>query len=77
MEELRAVLGRRVREARKQQGKTIEALAAACSLSTNYVSELERGSRNPSVETVCRIAYALGTEASELLKGLAWHPGED
>ncbi len=37
----------------------------------SYVSDLERGVKNPSIKAIARLAEALGTEAWELLKPLA------
>jgi transcriptional regulator with XRE-family HTH domain len=34
------------------------------------VSRLERGVRDPRLETICRLAKALELEASELLEGV-------
>lgn len=77
MLELCSAFGQRVRERRQKLGKSIEKLASECGLTANYVGGIERGKRNPTLETVCRLAYALRIKASELLEDLAWVPSED
>ena len=42
-------------------------LAAVTSVSTGHLSELERGTRNPSPELLAAIARALGCEATDLM----------
>ncbi|NYF33799.1 transcriptional regulator with XRE-family HTH domain [Sphingopyxis sp. JAI108] len=46
---------------------TQEQLAAAAEMERSYVSDLERGTRNPSVAALGRIADALGIEPHLLL----------
>jgi transcriptional regulator with XRE-family HTH domain len=44
-----------------------ERLADAASISVPYLSEIERGQRNPTVAVMGRIAGALGVRLSELV----------
>jgi transcriptional regulator with XRE-family HTH domain len=44
-----------------------EQLAAKAGLDRTYVSGVERGTRNPSLQTAERIARALGTTVAKLL----------
>jgi transcriptional regulator with XRE-family HTH domain len=53
---------------RAQSGLTQEAVAERAKLSQQYVSGLERGQRNPTVETLFAIAQALGVSHVELVK---------
>lgn len=62
------LLGVNVRHHRKLKGMTQEHLAAAADMERSYVSDLERGTRNPSVAALGRIADALGLEPHILLK---------
>lgn len=57
---------RRMREGR---GWSQEALAERADLHRTYVSGLERGTRNPTIVVVGKIARALGVDAAELMKG--------
>jgi len=62
------ILGRNVREARKRLGMSQEALALDANMKRSYVSDLERGTRNPSVKALERLATALNVEPWELLR---------
>ncbi len=61
------LLGVNVRHHRKLKGLSQEQLAAAAGMERSYVSDLERGTRNPSVLALGRLANALGIEPHELL----------
>lgn len=61
------LLGVNVRYYRKLKGLTQEQLAAEAGMERSYVSDLERGVRNPTVAAVGRLASALGIEPSCLL----------
>lgn len=63
-----ASFGRRVREQRKQKGWTIETLAACVGVSTNYMGDLERGVKSPSLGTFIRIVEALNISADILIR---------
>ncbi len=62
------LLGVNVRHHRKLRGMSQERLALDAGMERSYVSDLERGMRNPSVRALGRLADALGIEAQELLK---------
>ena len=66
--QIRKVLGRAIRKHREQLDLTQEELAERAEVHRTYLADIERGSRNPSVESVRRIAYALGVSISELFK---------
>lgn len=57
--DLVARLGRNVRLLRKASGLSQEELAFRAGLKRSYLSDLERGVRNPSVRAVERLARAL------------------
>jgi transcriptional regulator with XRE-family HTH domain len=62
------ILGVNVRHHRKQKGITQEELAVAAGMERSYVSDLERGTRNPSVAALGRLAMALEVEPRMLLE---------
>lgn len=62
------LLGVNVRHHRKLRGLSQEQLAAEADMERSYVSDLERGTRNPSVLALGRLAVALGVEPSVLLE---------
>lgn len=49
---------------------TQEGLAHRARINRSYVGSLEAGGRNPSLETIARLATALGVDAAELVAGL-------
>ena len=61
------LLGVNVRHHRKLKGMSQEQLALDAGMERSYVSDLERGTRNPSVRVVGRLAEALGVEPDRLL----------
>ena len=64
---LAAVIGERVRAARGAAGLSLGALAAEARIGKGSLSEIERGSRNPTLSTMYALARALGTPLSALL----------
>jgi transcriptional regulator with XRE-family HTH domain len=69
-EELVARLGHAVRARRLAKGLSQEAFAELAEFDRTYISLIERGERNPSFTNLCRLARALETPPSELLKGI-------
>ena len=63
-------LGMRIRYLRKQLGMSQLDLALEANVNKNYISDLERGARNPSVLVLERIALALEVDLSTLFKGI-------
>ncbi len=63
-------LGMRVRYLREQKKMTLEDLAFESNVNKNYLSDLERGNRNPTVKILTRIAEALEVTLEELFKGI-------
>ena len=63
-------LGARIRYLRQQKNMTIEDLALEANINRNYVGDLERGVRNPTLSILNRIALALGINLSTLFEGI-------
>lgn len=63
-------LGKRIQYLRKIKGMSQEDLALKCDINKNYLSDVERGSRNPTVKVLAKIAGGLGITLSELFKGV-------
>lgn len=61
-------LGGAIREARLKAELSQMALAERADLTLNYVGEVERGEKLASLETVVRLARALGMSGAELLR---------
>jgi len=62
--------GDNVRARREAQDLSQEQLAERADLDRTYISGVERGVRNLSLNSVVRIAKALKISASELCKGV-------
>ena len=63
-------LGARIRYLRQQKNMTIEDLALEAEINRNYLCELERGTRNPTVVVLNKIAKALEINLSTLFEGI-------
>ena len=63
-------LGMRIRYLRKQLRMSQLDLAYESEVNKNYLSDLERGRRNPSILILDRIAKALNIDLATLLKGI-------
>jgi transcriptional regulator with XRE-family HTH domain len=57
-----------LRELREERGLSMTALAAQAGLSRAMISHVEHGLRNPTVDTLLRIAAVLKVDASEILQ---------
>src|SRR6202142_3337367 len=62
----REVLGQRLRALRQDQAETLSETAARAGLSPQYLSEIERGRKEPSSEMIAALAGALGTTLADL-----------
>lgn len=60
--------------ARKARGLTQERLGELASLHPTYVSSVERGERNVSIDSMERLARALGLDVAALLDPEEQHP---
>jgi len=67
---LRKTFGQRVRDLRHAQGFSQEAFADRCGFVRTYMSRIETGTANPSLEAAKVLADGLGLSLSELLQGL-------
>lgn len=63
-------LGLRIRYLRKEKNLSIEDLALEAEINKNYLSDLERGRRNPSIKVINRLAKSLVITLSELFIGI-------
>ncbi|AZH79156.1 MULTISPECIES: helix-turn-helix domain-containing protein [Microbacterium] len=63
----RAAFGARVRELRTGRGWSQEDFAHRANLDRTYVSGIERGTRNPTLDIIQKLAQALDVPAADLL----------
>ena len=62
----REVLGRRLRALRAGRGETLAETAERAGISPQYLSEIERGRKEPSSEMIAALAGALDTTLADL-----------
>ena len=67
----REALGRRLRVLRQEQRETLAETAARAGISPQYLSEIERGRKEPSSEMIAAMAGALGTTLIDLTEHVA------
>ena len=60
MSEFKKLLGKRIKELRKSKGYTQDFFAELVDIGTANISNIEKGSTRPTIETLIKIADALG-----------------
>ena len=68
---LRSLVGDALRQVRQRQRRTLRDVSAEARVSLGYLSEVERGQKEPSSELLASICSALGMPLSDLLEGAA------
>ena len=64
-------LGKRIKQCRHLADKSQETLAFEAHVDRTYISSIERGIANPSIETLANICYALNVTLAELFEPLS------
>lgn len=67
MDDICKRLGKNVARLRGKAGLSQEAFADHAGIHRTYISDIERGARNPTIKVIERIAKALGVTAGQLL----------
>ncbi|RFS81322.1 XRE family transcriptional regulator [Actinomadura spongiicola] len=67
----RDALGRCLRDLRLDRGETLAETARRAGVSPQYLSEMERGVKEPSSEMIAAVAGALGTTLGDLTLAVA------
>ena len=62
--------GQQVRKHRDSKGLSLGSLAEKAHLDRTYLSDIERGTRNPGIKNVVRLAKALGITTAQLTEGV-------
>ena len=68
MEDVRSILARNIKAARKLLDLSQEELADRAEIDRTYISGIERQVRNPTITVVAKFAEALGTTTADLLR---------
>jgi len=66
MNDTTVLFGQRLRELRERRSVSQEKLAARAGLNRTYISKIERGQRNITLDTITRLAEALECPITEL-----------
>lgn len=64
---LREIIGQELRRMRQDQGRTLREVSTAAQVSLGYLSEVERGQKEPSSELLSAICGALAAPLSVVL----------
>ena len=65
--DMRRLVGRNVKRKRLEKGLTQERFSELSGFTQQYLSDLERGRRNPTVVSLYELAQALGVSHVELV----------
>lgn len=65
------IVGDRLRSYRNQLGWSQEMLAERAGLHPTYIGQLERGEKNATIESISRIAGALGVSLSKIFENIS------
>jgi transcriptional regulator with XRE-family HTH domain len=68
-----AIFGARLQELRKKRGLSTQALADVAEMSPAFVSNMETGTKVPSLTTLVRLAAALRCKVVDLVRPLDEH----
>jgi transcriptional regulator with XRE-family HTH domain len=74
-EEVAVRFGRNLFRCRRRAAMSQEELGNLASLHRTEIGMLEHGTRLARVDTLMKLAGALGVDPSELLEGIQWTPG--
>lgn len=68
MYEVNIVVGKNIRRLRRIRSLTQEQLALEAGISSDYLSRMELGKENPTIDVLARLAVALGAAITELFQ---------
>ena len=68
MDEINGKLGQKIRELRESQNLTQEKLGDMIGISQDYLSRIEQGKKNPTVNLLYKIAGGLGVQVCDLIE---------
>ena len=64
---MKTSFGKRLREARKKQGLTVETFAQLCGTSRSYITLIETDRRLPGKKIIPKVALAIGVKTVTVL----------
>lgn len=66
--DIRKTLGANLKRLRRTKGWSQEEYAFEAGIHRTYVSDIERGARNPTIEILVKLAQPLGVEPADLIR---------
>ncbi len=66
--DIRKILGANLKRLRTAKGWSQEDYAFEAGIHRTYISDIERGARNPTIEVLAKLAAPLGVEAADLIR---------
>lgn len=66
--DLKQMIGARIKEIRTKKGITQEQLSERMEINPKYLSSIERGKENPTLNTLIRLSESLGVDLSEIFR---------
>lgn len=66
------IFGQRLKERRQGLGLSQAQLSGQTNITAAYISLVERGRANPTIDTMIKLAEAVGTEAWEMIAPSDW-----
>ncbi len=76
MPKLERLFGQVLQHLRHKRGLSQEELGFEADYHRTYISQLERGQKNPSLRAIFRLAEALGITPSEMIRRIESRVGE-
>lgn len=64
--DVKELIGNRIKELRKKKGLSQEQLSEKAEITPNYLSRVERGTENPTLNMLIKLANALEVEVWEI-----------
>ena len=71
------IIGDRLRSYRNQKNWSQEQLAEYAGLHSTYIGQLERGEKNATIESISKVAAALGVSLSTLFENISAYDTDD
>jgi transcriptional regulator with XRE-family HTH domain len=68
MVDIRQTLGANLKRLRTAKGWSQEEYAFEAGIHRTYISDIERGARNPTIEVLVKLAAPFGVEPAELIR---------
>lgn len=63
---IKRLIGSRIKQLRRAKGLSQEELSEKIGMSSKYLSSIERGNENPTLDTFIKLAQSLGVDIFEL-----------